>query len=196
MSINVYDNFFSQEDHEFILEYCKNASYFYGEYDNDCQVESEKYCTGLVHEVYYYSDTDSLSESAYQFGGGHIRNINPKRFFDLFSSTIESKFPEYKSKDITRLYINCFAPSEEPYFHTDGDVGKTFLYYPNESWDLDDCGETQFFIDGSFYGVAPIPNRMVLFDANLFHKATSFRNKHRFSIAIKYGIHYDTEWTD
>jgi hypothetical protein len=196
MTINVYDNFFSQENHNFILEYCKNASYFYGEYDNEPVVFDERYCTGLVHEVYYYTDTNSLSEISYQVGGGCSKTLNQKRLFDLFSISIEKKLPQYKSKDITRLYINCFAPTENPYFHTDGEVGTTFLYYPDETWDIDDCGETQFFIDGSFYGIPPIPNRLISFDANILHKATSFRNQHRFSIAIKYGIHHSPGWTD
>jgi hypothetical protein len=108
--------------------------------------------------------------------------------FDLFSSSIESQFPEYKSKDITRIYINCFAALEKSYFHTDGEVGTTFLYYPNETWDLDDGGETQFFIDERLYGILPIPNRLVAFNASLLHKATSFYDRHRFSVAIKYGV--------
>jgi hypothetical protein len=196
MTINVYDNFFTQEDFQFIFDYCKNASYFYGEYDNECDINNEKYCTGLVHEVYYYTDKELLSNNSYQNGGGHIKTINQKKFFDLFTSEIEKKFPEHTVNKSTRLYINCFAPAENPYFHTDGNVGTTFLYYPNMSWDIDDCGETQFFIDGNFYGIAPIPNRMISFDANILHKATSFRDKHRFSVAIKYGIHLDPEWTD
>jgi hypothetical protein len=97
---------------------------------------------------------------------------------------------------MTRFYINCFAPSENPYFHTDGQVGTTFLYYPNLSWDLDDGGETQFVIANELYGVLPIPNRMIYFDANIFHKATSFRNEHRFSVAVKYNMHNSPEWKD
>jgi hypothetical protein len=200
MNINVYDNFFKEEDHNFILEYCETASYFYGEHDNEpveCNIlESKKYCTGLVHELYHYTNSDSLSEFYYQVGGGLIKTLDQKRLFDLFSVEIEKRLPEYKPKDITRFYINCFAPSENPYFHIDGEVGTTFLYYPDKTWDLDDCGETQFFIDGSFYGIPPIPNRLISFNANIVHKATSYRNRHRFSIAIKYGIHYSEGWTD
>jgi Rps23 Pro-64 3,4-dihydroxylase Tpa1-like proline 4-hydroxylase len=89
------------------------------------------------------------------------------------------------------MYINCFAPSENPYFHIDccdekDDNEVTFLYYPNETWDLDDGGETQFFINERIYGVAPIPNRLIYFNANILHRATSFRDRHRFSIALKY----------
>jgi hypothetical protein len=192
MSIDVYDNFFSEEEYRFILEYCIKASYFYGEGDGESSDPfNPKYCTGLVHEVYHYTEDNPLPEESHLIGGDPTKIINQKKMFDLFSSSIESQFPQYKSKDITRIYINCFAALEKSYFHTDGEVGTTFLYYPNETWDLDDGGETKFFIDGGFYGIPPIPNRLISFDANLEHTATPFRNRHRFSIAIKYGIHYE-----
>lgn len=180
MSINVYDNFFSEEDYNFIWVYCKDASYFYGEGDPKEPFIAQD-CTGLVHEVYSYKNS--------------IKTVNQKKFFDLFSTSIEKNFPNYISKDMTRLYINCFAPSERSHFHTDassdnGEVGTTFLYYPNETWDLDDGGETQFVVDNNIFGIPPVPNRLVLFDATILHTATPFRDRHRFTVAIKYGIDY------
>lgn len=186
MSINVYDNFLTPEEHQFVFNYCKNASYFYGESDNERQ--GEAFCTGLVHEV-YFADDKIPEENTQVFGGGHSKTINPKKFYNIFVDKIEDKFPQMKKLDMYRMYVNCFAPSEQPYFHTDGsDDEYTFLYYPNMDWDVDRGGETQFFVDNTFYGVVPIPNRIVLFDASLLHKATSFRDRHRFTVAIKYGI--------
>ena len=66
--------------------------------------------------------------------------------------------------------MNCFAPSETPYFHTDG-KGITFLYYPNLEWNLQDGGETQFYVDGNILGVPPAPNRLVMFDGEIVHRA-------------------------
>ena len=83
------------------------------------------------------------------------------------------------------MYINCFAPNENPYFHTDGE-GVTFLHYANDRFDLQEGGETQFYVDENIYGVIPIPNRLVMFDGRILHRATSFRNGHRFTVAIKY----------
>jgi hypothetical protein len=34
--------------------------------------------------------------------------------------------------------------------------------------------------------IAPIPNRLTIFKGDVLHSATSFRDKHRFSIAFKY----------
>ncbi len=84
------------------------------------------------------------------------------------------------------MYVNCFAPCENPYFHTDGDKGMTFLYYANDRWELNDGGETQIVVNDEIKGILPIPNRIVGFDANLVHRATTFRFKHRFTLAAKF----------
>ena len=88
--------------------------------------------------------------------------------------------------NLYRMYINCFAPSERPYFHRDGDTGITFLYYVNGTDDLNEGGETQIVEDGLIKGVLPISNRLVQFNANVLHRATTYRNSHRFTLAVKY----------
>ena len=54
------------------------------------------------------------------------------------------------------------------------------------NWDLQEGGETQFYINDDIYGITPVPNRIVIFSANIKHKATTFRNNYRFTVAIKY----------
>jgi len=156
--IEVFDNFLSQEEFNFVLEYCKSSVYAYGEIDSENRPP-----TGMVRSI---SKTESI--------------------YNLFETKLKGLVTNLK---LYRMYINCFAPSENPYFHHDGNNEEvTFLYYPNETWDLNDGGETQFFIDERLYGILPIPNRLVAFNASLLHKATSFYDRHRFSVAIKYGI--------
>ena len=189
MSINVYDNF--------IWDYCMNASYVSWElYGNDSKSQSEsnqKYVPGLNHEIYHYLENHIiLSEDCRPLGISPTRIINAKKLFDLFLTSIEKKFPEYKPKDMTRFYINCFAPSERSNFHIDGAVGTTFLYYPNDNWNLDEGGETQFIVDNSIFGIPPVTNRLISFDANILHAATPFRNRQRFTVTVKYGI-YDAK---
>ena len=104
----------------------------------------------------------------------------------LIKKRLKDSAEQVQNKKLYRMYVNCFVPCERPYFHTDGDEGVTFLYYPNMKWDKDDGGETQFLMNDDLYGVLPIPNRMVVFSANLLHRATTFRNDHRFTVAIKY----------
>lgn len=157
--IEIIDRFLSKEDFDYVLRYCENANYNYGEPDYynlpPTGMISPIPETEVIHKL-FKSKTERL-----------ISNIN---------------------LHMHRMYINCFAPSENPYFHTDGDPGDiTFLYYPNAIWELNDGGETQFLVDNEIYGVTPVPNRMVYFDGSILHRATTFRNKHRFTIAVKYG---------
>ena len=140
-----------------IISYCNSCSYTYGEVDNQNTPP-----TGMVHNI---------PES--------------EKIYSLFESKL-SAVPFIKGMELYRMYVNCFAPSENPYFHTDGENGITFLYYPNMNWDLQEGGETQFYINDDIYGITPVPNRIVIFSANIKHRATTFRNNHRFTVAVKY----------
>jgi hypothetical protein len=85
-----------------------------------------------------------------------------------------------------RSYVNLFKPNENPYFHIDREKGKTVLYYPNiDTYDLDEGGETQFYQE-EIKGIRPVAGRIVIFDSNILHKATSFRNQIRYTVALKY----------
>jgi len=158
IEIKYENSFLDEKEHYMIYEYCKNAKYSYGESDN-----GDGIMTGMVHDI---PETEII--------------------YKVLRKKLEDKCPFIRQLKLYRMYINCFAPSENPYFHTDGENGITFLYYPNTEWNLNDGGETQFLIDDNIYGIIPLPNRLVMFPANIWHKATSFRNHHRFSIAIKY----------
>lgn len=156
--IKVFDNFLSEKDADYVLDYCSSAKYTYGERDN--------------------FDTPPV---------GMVSELSPKSsIYNLFQNVINNSISEVRSYNLYRAYINCFAPSENPYFHTDGDTGFTLLYYPNKEWQQNDNGETQILLNNQIVGVLPVPNRMLLFEASLLHRATSFRDKHRFTIALKY----------
>ena len=155
--INFDDSFLNDKEFEIVTDYCFSAKYSYGESDN-----GDGFMTGMVHDI---PETEFV--------------------YKLFRKKLLDKCPFLSEMKLYRMYINCFAPCENPYFHTDGN-GLTFLYYVNDDWNLQDGGETQFYVDGNIYGITPIPNRLVMFDGMIPHRATSFRNRHRFTIAIKY----------
>ena len=152
----IIDDFLEKDNLEYVTNYCLKSSYTYGETDRKTTPP-----TGMIHTIKNNEDIYNLFESK-------IRESNLAKGMTLY-----------------RMYVNCFSPSENPYFHTDGDSGLTFLFYIND-WKLDDGGETQFLIDNEIKGVLPIPNRIVGFDANIPHKATTFRDNHRFTLAIKF----------
>jgi len=157
--IQIFDNFFDTEnDLKFVTNVCYNGKFHFGEVDRP-----ETPPTGLIYEI---QDNSQL--------------------WDLVENQIERKILTVKNKQIYRMYVNCFAPSENPYFHRDGYSGYTFLFYPIVTWEIDEGGETQFFVNNEIKGVLPIPNRAVLFSADILHRATSFRSKHRFTLAVKY----------
>ena len=157
MMIKVYDNFLEEEEQNYVLDYCEGALYKYGETDNDGGPT-----TGVTHDI-----------------------PNDQYIYKLFRTKTQPLVPD-ESK-FYRMYINCFAPRELPYFHIDGYSGVTFLYYPQHDWKPDDGGETQVYVQGNIQGVVPLSNRLMMFDAQLQHRATSFRDRHRFTIAVKYG---------
>lgn len=156
--IIILDEFLSEKDFRSTIEYCHNSLFKYGERDDDLIPP-----TGMVSRILFEDP-----------------------IFKLFDSKIKEFVPEVEKLKAFRMYINCFSPGENPYFHKDGDSGFTCLYYANKNWELNDGGETQFVIGDEMVGILPIPNRMICFDASILHRATSFRNKHRFTIATKY----------
>ncbi len=157
-SIEIKDNFLEEADAKRVLEYCVQSSYTYGEVDTP-----QTPPTGMVHEIQRDED-----------------------IYKLFESKIKNYYRYVRKLNLYRMYVNCFSCSENPYFHTDGDRGVTFLYYVNDQWTLNEGGETQILIDDEIRGVLPLPNRIVGFNANLLHRATSFRNRHRFTLAVKF----------
>ena len=160
MIFETHDKVVSEEEQLSIFKYCVQAEYSWGEIDKQGSPE-----TGLIHEI--PSDVP-------------IHELLKERALDVAPSVLEGL-------SLYRMYINLFAPSEKPYFHSDGPEGQiTILYYPHLEWDLDDGGETLFFINNTLYGIPPMPNRMVFFDAPILHRATTFRSQHRFSVALKY----------
>ena len=167
MDITILDNFLDDHDHHAILDECRNSNYVYGETDNQDNSEEINPPTGM---------TSFLDIGDY--------------CYDVLKKKIEENFPELGSISNNPIaYINCYSPREISYFHTDtedGNVGYTLIYYPNLKWGIHDGGETQFYVDGKMIGIPPIPNRIINFKVPILHRATSFVDRHRFSIAFKY----------
>jgi hypothetical protein len=157
--ISYNDDFFTKTEQKIIHDYCLNAGYHYGEIDGPADPIS-----GMTHEI-------PENEFVYK----------------LLKKTLYDRVDFIRDLNLYRMYVNCFAPSETPNFHIDGLTGYTFLYYPiMREHEVNDGGETIFFVENDLMGILPISNRMVVFDATILHKATSFRNDYRFTVAIKY----------
>ena len=86
---------------------------------------------------------------------------------------------------------NKYDPKTPTYFHWDTKLpesGWTLIYFPDiAEYDFRMGGETQILVDNQIVGVLPLPNRLMAFDGNLWHKGTSFTNNQlRYSLAIQF----------
>ena len=139
-------------------------------------------------------NSDSVVKEIYTFGEKDEAEVAPtgmsaeiKKGEFIYRFFYEKTQPLVPNRCLLRMYINLFAPNEIPYFHTDADEGVTFLYYPHkEMWTPNFLGQTEFYVNDKSYSVAPEPNRLCFFDASILHRATAFRTKHRFTVALKY----------
>jgi hypothetical protein len=86
---------------------------------------------------------------------------------------------------VDRFYVNRFRATEVPQFHEDGEVVTCVFYADPGNWTPHHHGETQLLINGEIRGILPLPNRMLVFDGRLLHRATSYQTRTRHTIAAK-----------
>ncbi len=134
--------------------------YYYGEKD-----QPEKEPTGLISYLHEKSIT-------YRSIKKFIKNEKSLKKFYIY-----------------RAYVNIFSPREICSFHQDDYQhlkSKTLLYYANLDWNIENGGETKFVSENNtLISVLPVPGRIIIFDADMKHSASSFTNKHRFTVAFK-----------
>ena len=74
---------------------------------------------------------------------------------------------------LRRVHANLHMYGDMQFPHTDLPGGVTALYYANPEWDEKWLGETVFYDQNRepLYTVAPKPGRVVIFDADILHRA-------------------------
>tara|TARA_B100001996_G_scaffold382388_1_gene374083 strand:+ start:129 stop:650 length:522 start_codon:yes stop_codon:yes gene_type:complete len=163
------NNFFPEVISHRISEYAHyHAQYRYGERDNPYAPP-----VGLVAELFHMDKG--------------VRGEDERIVYDYFIKYVNEKYDGFwDTYTLQRLYINCFAPREFANFHQDLGVW-TFLYYPIHNFDYDknQGGCTEFFVDEQVIGIPPTYNSIVRFSAPMEHRATPFKDHHRFTIALK-----------
>ena len=172
--IKVYDNILSPEENEkYRIVLLHECFFTYGEIDD----YDTKPC-GLVcdFDKLYHSDIKLTS----------VLKTITENLLDKIYKNEES----LKNMKLIRVYLNLFLPNENPSFHIDanepGENAVTCLYYLNPSLDPNEGGETQFLIDEEIKGVISKPGRLTIFDGGLLHRATSFKNHPRLTLAFKF----------
>ena len=141
----------------------------------------------IYHELtrlpYYYGDRDAPEYDP----TGMTSTLSTDSITYTSILNFLSKCDPLKDKTIVRAYVNLFIPKENANFHVDGDEGMTLLYYANPDFDFNEGGETKFLSNNNtLLSVLPVPGRVVVFPAEFQHTASSFKNKHRFTVAFKF----------
>ena len=168
--IETYDDFLPFDEYSDLYSEVEKLPFYYGEKDGPGYKPS-----GLVSDL---NDSE-------------IHNYLYEKVKDLDS---------LKGLMHKRTYVNYFGMLENAGYHND-DTAKTLLFYFNQEWDANDAGETKFLIDAKdvpgircentedypiIVLVAPISNRIVIFQGDMIHTASSFRDKERFTLAMKF----------
>ena len=176
-SIQQIENFFPDDVASKVAEFATDyASYRYGETD-----DGETPPTGLVCDLFHWDRKDEMTSAP-----NHVKLI-----YNYFIKYIHENYVGFwNDYQIYRLYINVFAPTEMPYFHTDSEGESdqwTFLYYPKHDfeYDMNQGGCTEFALDHKIIGVPPVENSLCRFNSYVKHRATPFRDHHRFTYAVK-----------
>ena len=86
---------------------------------------------------------------------------------------------------LARIFVNRFEAKEIPQFHRDHNAVTCLLYADAAEWHYNDHGETQLMVNDEFRGILPIPNRLLVFEGNLVHRATSFQTRIRHTISLQ-----------
>jgi hypothetical protein len=155
--IDIYDDVFSQSERDFHIQYTYNS----------------KYLLKSAFGGNFWLKDKNIFVSAF-----NPDELNTFNFLntDSFSPIAEN----LKEFNINNCYSHVSSLASSFYFHVDNNIlnsGKTLLYYVNPRWDRDWGGETLF---ANREGECEIcveyrPGRIVVFDADMEHKATNQR---------------------
>jgi len=163
-------------------------------YDNVLDRQMLNYVDSYVRTLPYFPHTSTTIDEGNFFA---TENLDGHQLFNFLTSVIT----EYNDKPlfkecphVTRVYVNAhnYGKYNGGRWHTDeGDNGNgwcnvTILFYPQQ-WQSKDLGGTLFKDGDKIETVEYVRNRMIVFPANIPHKAQYHLNKKtmRYSIAYK-----------
>lgn len=146
----------------------------------------ERFLRDIRSLSYNINVTDAIDDDV---SGASAPLEKDSYIFNKLYAIINDNFNDkLKDLQIVDAYVNCFYPNERPAWHVDSDEldAITVLYYANTT-EYDEGGTE--FLDTStdeVRSILPVHGRIILFSSYLMHRATSFRDKQRFTVAFKY----------
>ena len=127
-----------------------------------------------------------LREGRWEFGA--LSNIpnKDKMYFPFWYMALKQKFFTVhllkiindKINDnylLNRCYCNGMTYGQDGDFHIDDNSpnSQTALLYANEEWKQEWGGKTVFGLEDKYHYVEPIPNSLIIFPSNIYHRAES-----------------------
>ena len=151
--------------------------------DNLSYLEVKSIYTQCVYERKTYRLDRDKKNTYHNAIASELPKTDP--LFDRFYKIINSHEPNLKLENLQRAGINLYLPNTKMFHHTDGPVITT-LFYINPIFDISEGGETQLVINDEIVCVRPKPGRLVVFDGEIEHIATSFATMPRITIFFKF----------
>jgi hypothetical protein len=128
----------------------------------------------LVRLPYRLNDVDS-NETSYSRHWKAELPVEMAQSTPVFRKCVELTREVMNSKPLVlrRVHSNLHLYGDMQFPHIDLVGGVTTLYYANPGWDDKWMGETAFYDENKepMYVVAPKPGRLVVFDADIVHRA-------------------------
>ena len=147
--------------------------------DNYLTVEQYKYVWNLARTAKYdYKEQDNVMVAQ-------------------LDETALSFFPEdINGEKLDSSQINCYVPRATTVFHVDttGEEAITMIYYLNPTYELDEGGCTELFVDDEIVGIRPINNRAFVFNSNILHRGVTYKSHTRFTIGLRYTNLHNSDW--
>ena len=130
---------------------------------------------GFLEQLpYRLNDVDSL-ETAYARHWKAELPLNMGPLAPMFRTCVDltHELVPDQTLRLRRVHSNLRLYGDVQFPHTDLAGGVTTLYYANPEWDENWMGETVFYDQNRepIYAVAPKPGRVVVFDADIVHRA-------------------------
>lgn len=125
-----------------------------------------------------------LREDRWEFGSVSDIPNKDKMYFPFWNMALKQKFFIVHLLKIIndrindnyflhRCYCNGMTYGQDADFHTDDDSpnSRTALLYANEEWTQEWGGKTVFGLEDKYHYVEPIPNSLIIFPSNIYHRA-------------------------
>lgn len=150
-------------------------------------VERDRIYKEIISLPYQVMEWDQNPD---EISGSRSDLVHSSYTFQCLKNYIEKNVEDITKYNLVQAYVNHFSPREIPYFHVDSDNPNniTIVYYADvwDNYDINEGGGTEFLVDDNIISVIPKSGRFVCFNSNNLHRATTYRNNHRFTVAFKY----------